>query len=47
MRPAACRLLVLRKAALVMKTSGSSAIAVHWPSACLKRAGSLAKDGDL
>ena len=45
--PAACRLFSFRNLSLVMNTSGSSAIAVHWPSACLKRAGSLAKDGDL
>ena len=30
-----------------MNTSGSSAIAIHWPSACRKRGGSLAKDGGL
>ena len=41
------RLCSFRNLSLVMNTSGSSAIAIHWPSACLKRAGSLANDGRL
>jgi hypothetical protein len=30
-----------------MNTSGSSAMAIHCPSGCRKRAGSLAKEGGL
>ena len=43
----ALRLCSLTNLSLVMNTSGSSAIAVHWPSACFIRAGSFANDVDL
>jgi hypothetical protein len=37
----------LRNFAFDMNTSGSSAIAIHWPSAWRKRGGSFANDGGL
>ena len=43
----ALRLCSFRNLSLVMNTSGSSAIAIHCPSACLKRGGSVAYGGRL
>src|SRR6478735_2901192 len=43
----AFRLFSFRNLLLVMNTSGSSAIAVHMPSPCLKRGRSLSNDGGL
>ena len=37
----ALRLFSFRNLSLVMNTSGSSAMATHWPSACWKRGGQL------